>query len=149
MQTHNTFSGIQYVEKLFVRKQCPRQYIISITQQMWHCVHLNDKKAVYRLIVCSDADANCTNGHPSFSTSLTLAEVMLLHECSKSTLHRSMSCMSADSAYKLSTRSTFSSSSSTSDEQKEVDECLDGCSLLHVACHTADASMIDSFTVWG
>lgn len=125
MQTHNTFSGIQYVEKLFVQKQCHCQHIISLTQQMWDNVRLNDKKAVYCLIVCSDADVNCNNGHPLFSTSLTLAKVMLLHERSKSTLHRSMSCMSEDSAQKLST-STFTSPSSTSDDRMEVDERLDG-----------------------
>lgn len=109
---------------------------------MWGNVRLNDKKAVYRLIECSDADVNCTNGRPLFSTSLTLGKVMILHERSKSTLHRSMSCISEDSAQKLCT-STFSSPSSSSDEQMEVDECLDGCFLLHVACQTADVGMIE------
>lgn len=143
----NFVSCCQYVDKLFAQK--PDQHLVPVAQQMWDSVRLNDKKAVYRLIVCFDADVNCLLGQSPFSTSLTLAKVMNLHERPTSTLDRSVNCVTEDSAQKLSVRSTVSSSTSSSEEHKETVESLDGCSLLHVACQTADVGMIELLLQYG
>ncbi|KAL5979449.1 hypothetical protein ACLOJK_019353 [Asimina triloba] len=111
---------------------------------MWDCVHVNDKQAVYRYIVDSDADVNALIGQASFSTSLTLAKVMLLQEKIGSLLNHSSSHLSGDSVHKASL-----SSGSTSDGHHELDVPLDGCSLLHLACHNADVGMIELLLQYG
>lgn len=50
-----TFLGAQYAEKLFVRKSKNAEVV---GQQIWEGVMGNDKKAVYRHIVNSEADVN-------------------------------------------------------------------------------------------
>ncbi|KAL9151861.1 hypothetical protein ABFS82_11G079500 [Erythranthe guttata] len=137
------FIHVKYEDKLFVRKQKENQ---SVAQQMWDAVRANDKKGLYGLIVTSETDINAiynqleTTSNPS----LTLAKVMLLQE------QTAIDPYSAE----LSLHKTFSGSSlnptkSTSDDvivnnSVIIDDLdLDGCSLLHLACETADIGMIE------
>lgn len=115
---------------------------------MWDSVRINDKKLVYRRIIDSDADVNAVHGQASFSTSLTLAKAMLLQEPLVSVLDRTSSCMTGDSLQRASTASSISSVS-TSEDQSEVEDCFEGCSLLHLACQTADIGMIELLLQYG
>ncbi|XP_068665658.1 ADP-ribosylation factor GTPase-activating protein AGD3-like [Aristolochia californica] len=143
------FIQVKYAEKFFVQKPRTSQHLLSLAHQLWNSVCLNDKKAVYRLIVDSDADVNAVHGQTSFSTSLTLAKVMLLNERSASLLDRSSSCITGESLHKNSTKSTSKNSVDSSEDHKGVEECLEGCSLLHLACQTADLGMIELLLQYG
>lgn len=105
---------------------------------------MNDKKAVYRHIVNSEADVNAAYEQASCSSSLTLAKVMLLQE--QSSLDRSFSYLSAE----LSDKSTASSLNlaATTIEGQAIED-LDGCSLLHLACETADIGMLELLLQYG
>ena len=122
---------MQYAEKLFVRK--PRDNCI-VTQQIWEAVPTNDKKAVYRLIVNSEADVNAVYEQVSCESS-TLAKVMLQEQTS---FNHNSSCLTGESSAKSSLNSS-----------KLAVEDLEGCSLLHLACETADIGMLELLLQYG
>ncbi|XP_010926864.1 ADP-ribosylation factor GTPase-activating protein AGD3 isoform X1 [Elaeis guineensis] len=140
------FIQAKYAEKYFVRKAMTDHHIVA--QKMWDSVHANDKKAVYHHIVTSNADVNVVYGQGSFNSSLTLAKAMLLQEQPTAVLDRSSSCAAGDSLQKTSTISSFSSAS-TNEDRTELDECLEGFSLLHLACRTADMGMAELLLQYG
>ncbi|MQL70892.1 hypothetical protein Taro_003190, partial [Colocasia esculenta] len=126
------FIHAKYADKAFVRKTDADQRQ-CVSQQMWYSVRTNDKKAVYRYIVTSSADVNAVHTQASFSTSLTLAKVMLMHEQQDPMLDCVPGCSAGDLLNKISTTSS-SCSASTSEDRSELDEGLEGFSLLHLAC---------------
>ena len=111
-----------------------------MAHQIWEGVHANDKKAVYRHIVNSEPDVN---KQASYGSSLTLAKVMLLHE--QPSLEHSTSCLTGDSLDRSSTSSL--NMGCTSEGQTMED--LDGCTLLHLACETADIGMLELLLQYG
>lgn len=127
---------LQYADKLFVRKPKGNQ---SAAQQMWDAVRANDKKAAYWLIVNSEVDVNAIYEQGTSNSSLTLAKVMLLQE---QTAH--------DNPYLEAEvlHNTFSNQTSTSEDNNVTDD-LDGCSLLHLACETGDIGMIELLLQYG
>ncbi|XXG49758.1 hypothetical protein AAC387_Pa02g3839 [Persea americana] len=141
------FIHAKYAEKLFVRKP-KADHLISLTQRMWDSVRSSDKKLVYRRIIDSDADVNAVHGQSSFNTSLTLAKAMLLQEPLVSVLDRTSSCITGDSLQRASTASSVSSAS-TIEDRSEVEDYFEGCSLLHLACQTADIGMIELLLQYG
>ncbi|PSS27009.1 ADP-ribosylation factor GTPase-activating protein [Actinidia chinensis var. chinensis] len=126
------FIHAKYAEKLFVWK--PRDNC-AVTQQIWEAVPTNDKKAVYRLIVNSEADVNAVYEQVSCE-SLSLAKVMLLQE--QTSFNHNSSCLTGESSAKLSLNSS-----------KLAVEDLEGCSLLHLACETADIGMLELLLQYG
>lgn len=75
---------LQYVDKCFVLKLKDSEHLLSIAEQLWESVRINDVKAVYRLIVVSGANINAVYGRASC---LSLANVIKLEnpdECRKS-----------------------------------------------------------------
>lgn len=131
---------LQYAEKLFVRKPRENQYPPMVAQQIWEGVRTNDKKAVYRLIVNQDADANTVYEQVCLNSSLTLAKVMLLQE--QAGLEHCSASNSMD-------RSSTSSLSLAGNSEAHILEDLDGCSLLHLACETADIGMLELLLQYG
>lgn len=115
-----------------------------MAQQIWEAVRANDKKAVYRLIVNSEADVNAVSEQVSCS-SLTLAKVMMLQE-QTSVDHHNSGCLIRDSSGKSSSSSS-NVATNTSDIHSLVD--LDGCTLLHLACETADIGMLELLLQYG
>lgn len=114
-----------------------------MAQQIWEGVRANDKKAVYRHIVNSEADVNAVYEQTSCGSSLTLAKVMLLHE--QASLDHSSSCLMGDSLERSSTSSTNLAGTC----EGHTLEDLDGCTLLHLACETADIGMIELLLQYG
>ncbi|XP_043815952.1 ADP-ribosylation factor GTPase-activating protein AGD3 isoform X4 [Manihot esculenta] len=133
----------KYAEKLFVRKPRESQYPHSMSQPMAEAVRANDKKSVYRLIVNHEADVNVVYEQPSCSTSLTLARVMLLQE--QAGLDHCSSCSTGNS---LDRSSTSSLNLAGTGEGRTLED-LDGCSLLHLACETADIGMLELLLQYG
>ncbi|PIN10620.1 Myotrophin [Handroanthus impetiginosus] len=135
-------SLLQYAEKLFVRK--PKENY-SVAQQLWDAVRANDKKAVYGLIVNSETDINAIYGQGNGNSSLTLAKVMLLQEQTASDPYSG--CLEVEMSHKTYPGSL--NPASTSEGNNSSIEDLDGCSLLHLACETADIGMIELLLQYG
>lgn len=127
------FIHAKYAEKLFVRKPKDNQYRLLVAQQIWEAVHANDKKAVYRYIVNSDVDVNAVY-EQTCSSSLTLAKVMLLQE---QTSHDHSSTVAGNTLDWSSMKEGL------------VMDNLDGCTLLHLACDTADIGMVELLLQYG
>jgi Arf-GAP/coiled-coil/ANK repeat/PH domain-containing protein len=134
---------LQYAEKIFVRRPKDNQYRHLVAQQIWEGVRANDKKAVYRHIVNSEADVNAVYEQTSFGSSITLAKAMLLHE--HTSLDHSSSSLTVDSLERSSTSST----NMVGTTEGQTLEDLDGCTLLHLACETADIGMIELLLQYG
>lgn len=127
--SHIELSSLQYVEKRFVHKVKDTRKILSVAQQLWDCVRMNDIKSVYRLIVICEVDINALHGQ---------ANIMRLEDQSPN----------LEGSFDFSARDSFKSSHSSFSSLKEndddiIDEFLDGCSLLHLACQTADIGMVE------
>ncbi|KAL7261427.1 hypothetical protein ACSBR1_006972 [Camellia fascicularis] len=93
------FIHAKYEDKLLVRR--PRDNH-TVAQQIWEAVRINDKKAVYRHIVNSEADVNSVHEQVYSGTS-----------------------------------------------EGHAMEDLQGCSLLHLACETADIGMLELLLQYG
>lgn len=134
---------MQYAEKIFIHKTKDNQHLLSVAQQMWESVRDNAKKAVYRHIICSDADVNAIHGQASYTTRFPLAKMMELEE------HESedpnFNSFAGDS---LDEPSSCSNSLNKSDDEL-IDESSDGCSLLHLACLNADIGMVELLLQYG
>lgn len=131
------FIHAKYAEKIFVRKNKE----LHLLEQLWEAVRANDKKAVYRLIVTSGVDMNAICEQAPCS-SLTLAKVMLLQE--HTNLDYSTSLMR-----ELSAKSSLSYSGITNTSEDHEVEDISGCSLLQLACDSADIGMLDLLLQYG
>ncbi|XP_050221093.1 ADP-ribosylation factor GTPase-activating protein AGD1 isoform X2 [Mercurialis annua] len=56
------FIHAKYAEKIFIQAIKDEQHLLPVAEQVRERVHSNDKKAVYRHIVCSGADINAISG---------------------------------------------------------------------------------------
>lgn len=113
-----------------------------LEQLIWEAVCANDKKAVYRLIVSSGADVNTVSEQVACN-SLTLAKAMLLQE--QATLDYNSSGLTRGS----SAKSPLCSSNITSTSEGHTMEDVGSCSLLHLACETADIGMLELLLQYG
>lgn len=137
------FIHAKYAEKFFVRKPKDNQYLHSVAHQIWEGVRTNDKKAVYRHIVNCEVDVNAVYEQVSCISSLTLAKAMLLNE--QTTLERSSSCLTGNS----SDRSSSGSLNLAGTSESQTMDDLEGCTLLHLACDTADIGMLELLLQYG
>ncbi|KAI9176426.1 hypothetical protein LWI28_002597 [Acer negundo] len=133
----------KYAEKICVHKTKDNQHLLSVAQEVWESVRGNDKKAVYRHIVCSEANVNAINGQASYNTALPLAKLMQLEE--QESHDRELNCFAGDS---LDKPSSFSNSLDKREDEL-IEEFSDGCSLLHLACLTADIGMVELLLQYG
>lgn len=140
ISTKEKFIHAKYADKAFVRKL---RDVRLVAQQLWEAVRTNDKKAVYRLIVSSEADLNAVYEEAVSNSSLTLAKAMLLQE--QSGLDHKSSYLEAESMSKLCSSSPHMASTSGN----HTTEDLYGCSLLHLACETADIGMLELLLQYG
>ncbi|XP_017642433.1 ADP-ribosylation factor GTPase-activating protein AGD3 isoform X3 [Gossypium arboreum] len=136
------FIHAKYAEKLFVRRPKDKQHPNPVAQQIWEGVRANDKKAVYRYIVSCEADINAVY-EQSPGPSLTLAKALLLQEHANA--DNSSSYITADS----SDRSSASSFNLLGTSESQISDDLDGCTLLHLACETADIGMLELLLQYG
>lgn len=137
------FIHAKYAEKLFVRKPKDNQYLHSVAHQIWEGVRTNDKKAVYRHIVNFEVDVNAVYEQVSCISSLTLAKAMLLNE--QTSLERSSSSLTGNS----SDRSSSGSLNLAGTSEGHTMDDLEGCTLLHLACDSADIGMLELLLQYG
>ena len=132
-------SLLQYEEKVFVRMK--KEF--SVSQQMWESVRANNKKAVYRLIVCCGADVSAVYRQGASTKSLILPRVRNLDEAP---LVRDFDSVRFGSAERATSKSL---SSLTHGANLSREDNPDGCSLLHIACQFADIGMVELLLQYG
>lgn len=94
---------------------------------------MNDKKTAYRLIAMCEVNVNAIHGQASpKASSLSQATTRSL-ECKNTS--QSIDCIASDSVRSMNPE--------TDDQDELFDEVHDGCSLLHLACQTADIGMVE------
>nr|CAB3453917.1 unnamed protein product [Digitaria exilis] len=140
------FIHAKYAEKDFVRKHSMDE--IQLAQQMWDNVSSNNKKGVYSLIVGSNADVNFSYGHTSFNSALTLGKALLLQEQPTSPSNGSSRCFDRNPLEKDSPGDSISPAS-TSARIDELDDYVEGLSLVHLACRVADLGMVELLLQYG
>lgn len=134
------FFYMQYAEKFFVHKIKDSQHILSLAEEVWQSVRENDKKAVYRHIICSKADINAIHGEATYNTASSLGKLMQREH--RENHDSEFDCITGESLDK-------SADSVTEKETEVVEETTDGCSLLHLACLTADLGMVELLLQYG
>ncbi|XP_062091517.1 ADP-ribosylation factor GTPase-activating protein AGD1-like isoform X2 [Humulus lupulus] len=112
------FIHAKYSEKAFVRQAKDNKNNYPAEQQVWKGVCVNDKKAVYRYIVCSDVDVNNTTGGQALK-------------------------------YNSWEKSSTTNLNPLDKNEKLIEDIPEGCSLLHLACITADIGMVELLLQYG
>lgn len=111
-------------------------------ERLWDSVYRNDKKSVYTYLVVSGGNINLIHRQTPLKTSLSLAKEIPISERARSgTLSRSHSC---EHSSKMTLKNSL-----CDDKHSYHRESLDGCTLLHLACHTTDIGMIELLLQYG
>lgn len=137
------FLYMQYAEKIFVHKRKDHHHLLSVAQQLWESVRDNDKKAVYRQIICSEPNVNAIHGQASYGKRLPLATVMEMEEHERD--DKKIDCFDGDT---LDDPLSYLNSMHRSGDEL-IEEASDGCSLLHLACLNADIGMVELLLQYG
>lgn len=113
-------------------------------QQLCKSVRANDKKAVYRHIISSEADVNAICGQALDGTPLKSGNVMQLDE-KKNTWYQFgwIADISEDKP------SSSNSNSLNKSEVQPLEHIPKGSSLLHLACQSADIGMVELLLQYG
>ncbi|KAK9684351.1 hypothetical protein RND81_10G204100 [Saponaria officinalis] len=137
------FIHAKYEEKVFVRKLKGQQRVFSVSQQIWENVRANDKKAVYRLIVCSGANVNAVHQLSTSVKSFIMPRVRNSDE--RQHVHDS------DSERFVSGGRAASRSMTSLNKAQDTfrEDSVDGCFLLHLACQYADVGMVELLLQYG
>ncbi|XP_027122773.2 ADP-ribosylation factor GTPase-activating protein AGD3-like isoform X1 [Coffea eugenioides] len=127
------FIHAKYAEKRFVQKVNDSKHLLSVAEQLWESVRMNDKKSAYRLIVICEVDVNAILRQASLTTPLSLAKPMRLQDHANA--HQNFDNMDGGSV--------LSANAESISHSQFINYLLDGCSLLHLACQIADVSMVE------
>ncbi|VVB17648.1 unnamed protein product [Arabis nemorensis] len=137
------FIHAKYSERIFVRKAIDSEHFQAVFQEIWENVRANDKKSVYRHIVCSEADVNALRGQASYTVSLPLAKMMQLE--AKETLEAKFKSIEEE----FQENPEGYSNSRGDGESMVREETSNDCSLLHLACLSADIGMVELLLQYG
>lgn len=142
------FIHAKYEEKIFVRKTKRSHQPFPVSQQMSESIRANNKRAVYRLIVCSGADVNAV--HQESSTSFLINKLKNSNENSSANNSDSVGAESVDRGPESAGRGAASSLSTvTKGKDSSGEDSLNGSSLLHLACQFADIGMVELLLQYG
>lgn len=140
------FIHAKYSERIFVRKATDSQHFQAVFQEIWENVRANDKKSVYKHIVCSEADVNALRGQASYTVSLPLAKMMQL-DAKEETLAAKLK--SIEEEFKEKPEGCSKSRGGGDGESTVREETSNDCSLLHLACLSADIGMVELLLQYG
>ena len=124
----------QYVDKLWVLRDATVAQMPARATSIWEAVKSNNLQEVYRLIVMSDVNI----------TRITFDDVFHVD------LHHHVGVQEFNSGHNTSKRRYIDPA--TCDRMKNSNEpgnCLQGCSLLHFACHFGNLLMIELLLQFG
>lgn len=122
------------MEKLLVAKDESGTGTASLASKIWQAVKTNNLREVYRLIVVSDLNIINTTFDEAFHVDL------FHHDKAK------------DSEFGCDTNENKQQDPSSCRRIKDSNEpgnCLQGCSLLHLACHGGDFVMVELLLQFG
>ncbi|KAG2301154.1 hypothetical protein Bca52824_029805 [Brassica carinata] len=139
------FIHAKYSERIFVRKAIDSQHFQAVFQEIWENVRANDKKSVYKHIVCSEADVNALRGQASYTVSLPLAKMMQL-DAKEETLEAKFKSIEEEFGEKPE---GCSKPRGRDAESMVREETSNDCSLLHLACLSADIGMVELLLQYG
>ena len=105
----------------------------------------NDKKSVYKHIVCSETDVNALRGQATYTVSLSLWKMMQL-EAKEETLKAKIKRIEEEFQ---ENPEGYSDSKMEGEESMVREETSKDCSLLHLACLYADISMVELLLQYG
>eukprot|EP00249_Psilotum_nudum_P019302 c27186_g1_i1 orf=520-3096(-) len=147
----------KYAEKRFMTKVESDSWIPSIAHCIWDAVQTNNKQVTYYLIVNSDADVNTTYEQAMASNYLTLG----VETSTRSILDPLQNFQSSWNEVLNNHNSTKSETQSitvaekeqdntgSTNSSKEVEQSMQGCTLLHLACNVGDLSMLELLLQYG
>ncbi|KAF8112646.1 hypothetical protein N665_0063s0128 [Sinapis alba] len=139
------FIHAKYSERIFVRKATESQHFQAVFQEIWENVRANDKKSVYKHIVCSETDVNALRGQASYTVSLSLSKMMQL-EAKEETLKAKIKRIEEEFQ---ENPEGYNSNSEMEGESTVREETSKDCSLLHLACLYADIGMVELLLQYG
>ncbi|KAH7293159.1 hypothetical protein KP509_28G014600 [Ceratopteris richardii] len=144
------FIHAKYAEKAFVVKNNTNQTPIGIGRRIWTAVENNDKRLVYSLIVCFDADVNTTYEQATRETQEVIQKQGLYDNPTDFGPQNQSSCAYLlDSDYNGINNELDSPSSSTKLVESIKDEKMNGWTLLHLACYTNKLGMVELLLQYG
>lgn len=124
---------MQYVDKLLVIKEASEPDIPSFATRIWEAVKSDNLRAVYHLIVVSDVNINTIYDEVDGADLCHLV----------STPDSQISCQTmGKKQHNPVTCQRIKNSG-------EPENCLQGCSLLHLACHVGDPVMLELLLQFG
>ena len=136
---------MQYVEKLFTSKSDSEFDLSAVPCKIWNAVKTCNKKLVYRLLVCSGADANTTydqamegNASAHMSNNISSREIII-------------SGFSSSSSAAIRDEKSFHTGEMVPSVQLDHSSSPDveGSTLLHLACQSGDIAMVELLIQYG
>ncbi|KAG2326881.1 hypothetical protein Bca52824_009609 [Brassica carinata] len=138
------FIHAKYSERIFVRKATDSEHFPAVFQEIWENVRANDKKSVYKHIVCSETDVNALRGQATYTVSLSLSKMMQL-EAKEESLKAKFKRIEEE----FKENPEGYSNSKMERESMVREETSKDCSLLHLACLYADIGMVELLLQYG
>ncbi|KAJ8759370.1 hypothetical protein K2173_006890 [Erythroxylum novogranatense] len=129
------FIQAKYADKVLVNREATASVLFPHISNIWQAVKDNNLQEVYRLVVISEA--NVINA--------TLDEVISIESC-----HHVFE--SKDSQFSSHVMKRIHSDPTTCQRIRDSNDpgnCLQGCSLLHLACHYGDQVMLELLVQFG
>ncbi|KAG8645507.1 hypothetical protein MANES_10G069200v8 [Manihot esculenta] len=125
----------KYVEKLLVIREASVSGIFPCKSGIWQAVKTNNLREVYRYIVISDINIINT----------TFDEVVGI-----GSFHHDIETQNSEvSSHAAETKHYDPESCQRINDSKDPGNCLQGCSLLHLACHYGDEVMLELLLQFG
>lgn len=142
LSTKEKFIQSKYAEKRLVSKEKFDPELPPLDYRMWDAVQTNNKQMVYRLLVMYDANITTTYEQSKSSTFFNLLMGSSMnHDISQSSFRGNLQLPDSETS--------SPSSVAYSDDFTEIEGGLQGCSLLHLACHTGDLGMLELLLQYG
>lgn len=125
------YVALQYVDKSLIQRETSLSDVSLINVHMWEAVKTKNIQMAYRLLVASDASSN---------TKFDEVNSELYHTVDRQRDENSVSIELKQSDPTLCPKLHDSG---------EPESCLQGCSLLHLACHGGDLVMLELLLQFG
>lgn len=120
---------MQYEEKMLIIKEASQPDLSPLTVRIWEAVKTNNVKATYRLIVAADVNPNTRYDEVT-------DDVCHLEDKPRAKDRGERKPIDPASCEKI-------------EVSGNPESCLQGCTLLHLACHGGDPVMVELLLQFG
>ncbi|ONK71157.1 uncharacterized protein A4U43_C04F5380 [Asparagus officinalis] len=121
---------LKYVDKILIVKETSQTDLPALAARIWESVKTNNVQETYRLIVASNVNPNTQ-----------------YNEMNVDLYHLEDTSRAKDSGYKE--KHIDPQSCEKLKYSGELESCLQGCTLLHLACHGSDPVMLELLLQFG